>query len=90
MPVKCWHRQTPQKIKYGRAVFQITLGAILLRQEKLDAALAVLTSEKLQVPVKDLPHLLTQLGYVFERKGQLSKAADYALEALHLCDTLLI
>ena len=74
------------KIWQGR--LQITLGAILLQQEKLDAALAVLTSAKLRVPVKDLPHLLTQLGYVFEKKGQLSKAADYALEALHLCDTL--
>lgn len=67
---------------------QITLGAILLRQEKLDTALLVLESAKSKVPKKDLPALLTQLGYVFERRGQLSRAADYALEALHLGDTL--
>ena len=67
---------------------QITLGAILLRQEKLDSALEVLEAAKTKLPKKDWPLLLTQLGYVYERRGQLSKAADYALEGLRLGDTL--
>jgi two-component system, sensor histidine kinase PdtaS len=67
---------------------QITLGAILLRQEKLDSAFLVLESAKAKITAKDLPHLLTQLGYVMERRGQLSKAADYALKGLHLGDSL--
>lgn len=67
---------------YGR--FQITYGAILLRLEKLDSALVVLEDAKSRVPEKDLAFLNTQLGYVFERKGQVDKAADYALESLRL------
>lgn len=67
---------------------QITLGAILLRQEKLDAAYTVLQSAKTKLSKRDWPLLLTQLGYVFERRGQLSKAADYALEGLKLGDSL--
>ncbi len=67
---------------------QITLGAILLRQEKLDTAYTVLESAKAKLSRKDWPMLLTQLGYVFERRGQLNKATDYALEALQLGDSL--
>lgn len=74
------------KVWEGR--LQITLGAILLRQEKLDTAFFILESAKTKVTVKDMPHLLTQLGYVMERRGLISKAADYALEALRLGDTL--
>ena len=76
------------KNKLWEARLQITLGAILLRQEKLDSAFAVLQSAKTKLTKKDWPLLLTQLGYVFERKGQLSKAADYALEGLQLGDSL--
>jgi len=64
--------------------FQITQGAILLRQEKLDSAFIVLEDAKQKVKNKDLAFLNTQLGYVFERKGQLDKAADYALKSLQL------
>jgi two-component sensor histidine kinase len=71
---------------YGR--FQITHGAILLRMEKLDSAYVVLESAKRKVKEKDLPFLHTQLGYVFERKGDLIKAADYALESLRLGEKL--
>ncbi|MDN3657041.1 histidine kinase dimerization/phosphoacceptor domain -containing protein [Ferruginibacter paludis] len=74
------------KIWEGRLL--VTLGAVLLRQEKLDSAFKALTSAIPIVTKKDLPQLYTQLGYVMERKGQLSKAADYALEALHTGDTL--
>ena len=74
------------KLWVGR--IQITLGAILLRQEKLDSAVEVLEDAKTKLPKKDWALLLTQLGYVYERRGQLSKAADYALEGLRLGDTL--
>ncbi|MRX66155.1 sensor histidine kinase [Maribacter luteus] len=64
--------------------FQITQGAILLRMEKLDSAMTVLTLAKEKVLEYDLPFLYTQLGYVFERKGQLDRAADYAMLSLQL------
>ena len=68
--------------------FQITEGAILLRMEKLDSAEYVLEIAKMKVLATDLPHLITQLGYVYERRGQLDKAADYAFEALHIGENL--
>lgn len=71
---------------HGR--FQITQGAILLRMEKLDKAEEVLEEAKGKVQTKDLPFLNTQLGYVYERRGQLDKAADYALEGLRLGEEL--
>ncbi|SHG20427.1 Two-component sensor histidine kinase, contains HisKA and HATPase domains [Salegentibacter echinorum] len=67
---------------YGR--FQITQAAILLRQEKLDSAFTILKEAAHKVNSKDLANLNTQLGYVFERKGQLDKAADYAIKSLEL------
>ncbi len=67
---------------------QTTLAAILLRQDKLDTALIVLESAKAKLPRKDLAHLFTQLGYVMERKGLLSEAADYALLGLQVGDSL--
>lgn len=68
--------------------FQITEAAILLRMEKLDSAYAILQEAKKKVFKKDLPMLITQLGYVFERKGELVRAADYALEAKRLGEEL--
>ncbi|MBT8297325.1 MAG: histidine kinase [Maribacter sp.] len=68
--------------------FQITQAAILLRMEKLDSALLVIQKAKKKVLKKDLPFLNTQLGYVYERKGQLDRAADYALESLRLGEEL--
>jgi len=68
--------------------FQITQGAILLRMEKLDSAQIVLESAKAKVMQSDLAFLNTQLGYVYERRGQLDKAADYALIALDLGEKL--
>ncbi len=71
---------------HGR--FQITQGAILLRQEKLDAAEEVLREAKNKVNESDLAFLNTQLGYVYERRGQLGRAADFALESLRLGEKL--
>lgn len=64
--------------------FQITLGAILLRLEKLDSAEVVLEDAKKKVREQDLAFLNTQLGYVYERRGRLDKATDYAMESLRL------
>ena len=68
--------------------FQITQGAILLRMEKLDSAQNVLELAKTKVKQSDLAFLYTQLGYVYERRGQLDKAADFALKSLDLGEKL--
>lgn len=67
---------------YGK--LQITQGAVLLRREKLDSALQVLSEALLKVRKQDLPMLYTQVGYVYERKGQLDMAANYAEQCLDL------
>ncbi|WP_300434869.1 histidine kinase dimerization/phosphoacceptor domain -containing protein [Christiangramia sp.] len=64
--------------------FRITQGAILLRQEKLDAAEVVLKTAERKVEKIELPLLFTQLGYVYERRGKLDLAADYAMKSLAL------
>ena len=74
--------ETDNRLWNGR--FEITQGAILLRMEKLDSAQIVLENAKSKVLAKDLAFLNTQLGYVYERRGQLDKAADYAMESLRL------
>ncbi len=68
--------------------FQITMGAILLRMEKLDSAYLMLESARSKVKEEDLPFLNTQLGYVFERRGELDRAADFAFESLRLGEKL--
>ncbi|VAV86199.1 Two-component system sensor histidine kinase [hydrothermal vent metagenome] len=68
--------------------FNIVFGAILLRQEKLDSAYIVLDRAIDKVKEEDLAFLNTQLGYVYERRGQLDMAADYALETLRLGEKL--
>ena len=68
--------------------FKITQGAILLRMEKLDSALQVLQDASTMVKEKDLPLLYTQIGYVFERKGELDNAAVYAFEAMKIGEKL--
>lgn len=60
--------------------FQITEGAILLRMEHLDAALIVLKDAEQKVQKQDLPLLYTQVGYVYEKKGDIMKAADFAIK----------
>jgi two-component sensor histidine kinase len=64
--------------------FQVTQGAILLRMDKLDSAETILHAAKSKIRESDLAFLYTQLGYVYERRGILDKAADYALESLRL------
>jgi two-component sensor histidine kinase/predicted Zn-dependent protease len=64
--------------------FQITQGATLLRMEKLDSAQAVLQKARKKVKDEDLPLLLTQEGYIYERRGDLDMATEKAYEALNL------
>ncbi len=78
--------KSKSKIWEGRIL--VTLGAILLRQERLDSAMLVLESARTRLPKSDWPLMLTQMGYVYERRGQLSRAADYALEGLKLGEEL--
>lgn len=68
--------------------FQITEAAIFLRMEKLDTAYVILQDARSKIGKEDLPFLNTQLGYVFERKGDLVRAADYALESKRLAEEL--
>ena len=68
--------------------FQITEAAIFLRMEKLDSAYIILQDARLKVLKEDLPFLNTQVGYVFERKGDLVRAADYALDSKRLAEEL--
>ncbi len=79
-------REKGYEIWEGR--FQIIQGAVLLRMEKLDSAFTVLQEARKKVMKEDLPLLITQEGYVFERKGDLNRATDYAYEALELGEAL--
>jgi len=64
--------------------FQITQAAILLRMEKLDSAQTALEMACGKVTDLDRLFLNTQMGYIHERRGELDKAADFALESLNL------
>ena len=64
--------------------FNITQAAILLRMEKLDSAEVILKNASTKVLKSDLPFLNTQLGYVYERRGELDMATDYAKISLDL------
>lgn len=75
-------RENDNSLWEGR--FQITQGAVLLRMEKLDSAYAILQAARKKVRDADLPLLITQEGYVFERKGNLDRATELAYEALGL------
>lgn len=68
--------------------FQITQGAILLRMEKLDSAQTVLKEAEGKVLESDLPFLYTQMGYVYERRGRLGMAADFAMKSMELGEKL--
>ncbi len=63
---------------------QVSQGAILLRLEDLDYAEIVLRSALEKIPEAETWLLLTNLGYVYERRGDLSKAFEYAAKTLQL------
>lgn len=85
---KVWQQALTIKNPLWQARIQVTLGAILLRQEKLDTALQLLQNAQRILPRNEWPLLLTQKGYVFERRGNLDKAAEFAQQGLALGDSL--
>ena len=63
---------------------QVAQGAILLRSEELDEAERVLNSAFKKIPESETWLLLTNLGYVYERRGDLGRAFEYASQTLEL------
>lgn len=63
---------------------QVAQGAILLRMEKLEQAEQVLKSALEKLPESETWLLLTNLGYVYERRGDLGKAFEIANQTLQL------
>jgi two-component system, sensor histidine kinase PdtaS len=75
-------RKSKNKLWEGR--LQVSQGAILLRMEELDMAEMVLRSAMEKVPEGESWLLLTNLGYVYERRGDLAEAFRFAEETLKL------
>lgn len=73
-------RMARNKVWEGR--FQLVKGAILLRMNEPDQAEIYLRSAQNKVGQSDLWLLYTNLGYVYERRGDLSKAFDWAKKTL--------
>lgn len=70
--------------QYWQGKLQVSQGAILLRMEELDLAELVLKNAISKIPEKETWLLYTNLGYVFERRGNLGEAFDYASKTLKI------
>lgn len=70
------------KLWEGR--MQVAQGAVFLRMEQLDQAEEVLQSALEKLPESETWLLLTNLGYVHERRGDLGKAFELATQTLQL------
>lgn len=68
--------------------FLITKAAVLLRLERLDEAEELLNKARFMVDDEERAFAYTQLGYVFERRGKLDEAADFAMESLKIGEQL--
>ncbi|WP_194775257.1 tetratricopeptide repeat-containing sensor histidine kinase [Pararhodonellum marinum] len=75
-------RAAENKLWEGR--MQVSQGAILLRMEDLDYAELVLRSALEKIPEAETWLLLTNLGYVYERRGDLGEAFEFATRTLRL------
>lgn len=64
--------------------FQLIKGAILMRRDDTEQAENLLRSALERVPEADLWLAYTNLGYVYERKGDLSTAFEWAKKTLDL------
>lgn len=62
--------------------FQLIKGAILMRRDDTEQAENLLRSALERVPEADLWLAYTNLGYVYERKGDLSTAFEWAKKLL--------
>ena len=63
---------------------QVAQGAVLLRMEQLDQAEEVLLRAQEKLPESETWLLLTNLGYVHERRGELGKAFEFATQTLQI------
>lgn len=75
-------RNAKSELWEGR--MQVAQGAVLLRMEQLDRAEEVLKSALEKLPESETWLLLTNLGYVQERRGELGKAFEFATQTLQL------
>jgi two-component sensor histidine kinase len=69
---------------YWEGKLQVSQGAILLRLDELDWAEMVLKSAIEKIPENETWLLYTNLGYVFERRGDLGEAFEYASKTLKI------
>lgn len=72
---------------YWQGRLQVSQGAILLRMEELDLAELILTNAISKIPEKESWLLYTNLGYVYERRGDLGEAFDFAAKTLKIGET---
>ena len=73
-----------EKSKLWEGRMQVAQGAVLLRMEQLDQAEEVLKNAMEKLPESETWLLLTNLGYVQERRGELGKAFEFATQTLQL------
>lgn len=72
---------------YWQGRLQVSQGAILLRMEELELAELILKSAISKIPEEESWLLYTNLGYVYERRGDLGEAFDFAAKALKIGET---
>jgi two-component system, sensor histidine kinase PdtaS len=73
-----------QKNSYWEGRLQVSEGAVLLRMEELDFAELTLRSAIEKIPENERWLLYTNLGYVYERRGDLSEAFEIASNNLQM------
>lgn len=75
------------KNTYWQGRLEVSQAAILLRMEELDLAEILLNKAIPEIPEAESWLLYTNLGYVFERRGDLGKAFDFAAKTLKIGET---
>lgn len=73
---------------YWQGRLQISQGAVLLRMEKLDEAEKALKGAIEKVREEDQWLLYTNLGYVYERRGDIAGATSFAIQTLRIGEKL--
>lgn len=72
---------------YWQGKLQVSQGAILLRMEELELAELILKNAISKIPEAESWLLYTNLGYVYERRGDLGRAFDFAAKTLKIGET---
>ncbi len=75
------------KNTYWQGKLEVSQAAILLRMEELDLAELLLQKAIEKIPEGESWMLYTNLGYVYERRGDLGKAFDFAAKTLKIGET---